>query len=1359
MAATSPPPATQRPPIYSLKLLGTPQLSGPGGAPLPGLGPGKPLALVAYLAVRGEVRRDELVELLWGGIDESRARNAFRQALHRLRRGLGEHAIGGARETVRLELGSELSCDRADFLSAITRGDLVQAVRGYTGDFLEGFELGEPSFDEWADAERTRLRDRVQWALRQLATAALGEGRASDAIGFVERLREMLPYDEEAALLHASALVSAGRSWDAIAALERLQRRLADDLGMQPSRTVAETLSRLQRSPRATPPASTAASGPAARPPFVGREAEVATLLACARDLQNERGCTVVVQGESGSGKSRLLEEFLGRAQSLGRLIVLHGRERSGSAVVPYAGIAEALRGILRAPGIAGASQHLLAEAARLLPELRDSMDLPIPPPIDDDASRLRFFEGIAALLDAVAYEVPLALVLDDAHHAPATTLELLAYLSGRLRNSPVLLLAATRTDHPGTVRLLHAIDGGRELPIAGLPPGDCVALVRAIAGGAGVPAEAIVTASEGNPQRVLDLTRAALRGEPVRPMPVPLHDLLHARVTSCSPSQRRVFFAVALIGRPAPLRVIAAAAHLSEAATLDAMALLEQLGLVEQQPQGFALAHEESATLVHDLAGPAGRALLAGWAVDALAQEPDSAPAELAALYAASGRHAEAFTAARAAALEAARLGARVEASRCLALAMAVAPDEASRANAESLLRALGDPHLPAPLTLPPGGRDPAAAPAPSAERAADSADAAGDVGRRSASPPATMQRLARRVPRVALVGGVLVAMLLVGRWLGLGEGPARRQPFATGPDSIIVLERGRERLPTASMAVEGEVVGEVERVPGPRWVDSLALPWINALPSPDGAFVAVERMGETGTDLYIIPANRRDTVALSVGEGDDVALGWSPDGARLLVSRARALSPRVFTSDLWAYTVRGQAAPAAIDTSSTRSVTEAAWSPDGAHVAWVARVGSDRQQEVYRALASGEQPVNVSRSSAEDYHIAWSPDGALLAFTSERTGNPELFASELSADRLWQLTRDPASDDHALFSPDGRSVAFESTRGRVRSVYVMPALGGSARRLTPGEVSYSLVRWVGRAAPFVDRVRVLGARAMQLGDSLALGVLLVDQRGAPTVNGPIQWRLLDTGAARLAASPADSGQSAYLRAVRQGTVRLVAGIPGWRADTVEIEVGRTGPGPFADSFRTPPDPRQWELLGSPLPAVGTVQGRPALLPRADLSWESGALSVARVPVRGGVALAVRLLAPFTPVAGGAGTLTVALVADSDRPFVRSAPAVQPLASITWVAESQRLVYAVDRESWSEAVGATAGTPGERDVRIEIDGAGRAAFIVGGVRRWRSSLPVLGSGSAARARLWLGGRATFEQAGFADLRLALDGR
>src|SRR5438552_1931947 len=65
----------------------------------------------------------------------------------------------------------------------------------------------------------------------------------------------------------------------------------------------------------------------------------------------------------------------------------------------------------------------------------------------EDDAARIRFFEGIAAVIDAAAYEQPLCIVIDDAQHASPASLDLLAYLSGRLRASPVLIVIAFRAE------------------------------------------------------------------------------------------------------------------------------------------------------------------------------------------------------------------------------------------------------------------------------------------------------------------------------------------------------------------------------------------------------------------------------------------------------------------------------------------------------------------------------------------------------------------------------------------------------------------------------------------------------------------------------------------------------------------------------------------------------------------------------------------------------------------------------------------------------------------------------------------------------------------------------------------------
>ena len=85
-----------------------------------------------------------------------------------------------------------------------------------------------------------------------------------------------------------------------------------------------------------------------------------------------------------------------------------------------------------------------LAKQARLLPELRDRFDLPAVTPVADDAERLRFYEGVAALLEAVAFEQPVLVVLEGLESSGERTQELLHFLATRLGDAAVLLLLAT---------------------------------------------------------------------------------------------------------------------------------------------------------------------------------------------------------------------------------------------------------------------------------------------------------------------------------------------------------------------------------------------------------------------------------------------------------------------------------------------------------------------------------------------------------------------------------------------------------------------------------------------------------------------------------------------------------------------------------------------------------------------------------------------------------------------------------------------------------------------------------------------------------------------------------------------------
>src|SRR5439155_14515601 len=166
------------------------------------------------------------------------------------------------------------------FLQLVNAGQPLQAMELYRGDFLEGFELGEPSFDQWAESERTRLRTQAQAVLRQVAQAALESGHGQQATQFAQRLTRLAPFDEDAALLEASVLIAAGRGEEAGATLQRFAARLRDELDLATSTRVRDMLGRLER------PADTKGGGGGAAPksaatfaPFVNRDAELATLL------------------------------------------------------------------------------------------------------------------------------------------------------------------------------------------------------------------------------------------------------------------------------------------------------------------------------------------------------------------------------------------------------------------------------------------------------------------------------------------------------------------------------------------------------------------------------------------------------------------------------------------------------------------------------------------------------------------------------------------------------------------------------------------------------------------------------------------------------------------------------------------------------------------------------------------------------------------------------------------------------------------------------------------------------------------------------------------------------------------------
>ena len=1339
--------------------MGFPSIATIDGTPIVGLGPGKPLAMLVYLAVRGEARREELVEILWGDTVEANARNAFRQALHRLRTALGEDLVPLDRERVTLTGGISLWTDRDSFLQALDRNEPAKAIELYRGDFLEGFDLGEPAFDAWVDAERMRLRARFQVALQTATEASLNAGRWLEALQFVQRLSAVAPLDESAALLEASVLVAAGRGSEAVLSLRRFTQLLHDQLGLSASPRVRETLARIERSEAREGQAALGSPAPRRATLFVGREEELTRLMALSRGLQSERGATVLIEGPSGIGKTRLVDEFLLRVRALSSLTVLRGRERPGVANLPYASIAEALRGILKVPGLAGTGRHLLGEASRILPELRDQFDIPEPAPIDAEGGRLRFFEGIAALLDSAAYERSICLVLDDLHNASSSTLDLVMYLCARLQTSPVLIALLYRDDEGTAAARLRALamehaesDQASEaglIDVGKLPAADIKSLIESlvvIADGQ-LDVDRIAPAADGNPLRAIELARRALDGEMPSALPARLRDILWSRLQKSSPSQRRVFFAAALFQRRSPVRLLAAASHLPEAAAYDAAQALDAAGLLTQDGDGYVVAHAFTTTFVSEASGLAGRSLLAGWAADALVAEPGTTSAELAHLYALAGQQAKAFDFTRRAAYDAASIGAMPEVHRLLGLALTLAPDAQSRSDVETALAAFGngrrllsspDSERAAPTT--PTETPPT--PTPSVDRPED----------RPAATVLNQPRQSFVTPRLSWLTLLLVAVTAVLVW-------QRNVLAKTGrvalQDSLLVTERGKPG--SDLMVITGPLadaasrpMANLQRFDGPAWARGLDLPWINRTPSSQQDLLAAERMTASGTHVYLFVNDTANPILVAGGGGgNNIILGWAPDGRALLVRRAKTKADGAFDADLWAYRVDGRTVQGIpIDTSSATSVQEARWSPDGSRIAWVAQADPDHQQDVFVSRADGTDQRNLTMNPAEDYHISWSSDGGLLAFTSDRRGNPDIFALELENDspRLWSLTATQFAEDYASFSPDRRYVAFQSTREGDAAVYIMPALGGAITRLTPSGGQFSIFGWRPSGQPtYVDRLRITGPSNVAIGDSIELSILAMGRDGTPRT-AEARLSLLDSGVAALRPLADDAPRARHfaLAGIKAGAARVAVSVPGWRYDTLTVRVGGSVQPGLSDDFRAGIRAERWRKLGVPTPFVGPdASGTPALFPNGDFQWQSGLLSVESVSIRDGIDVAATFTAPFAGQPMPAALLELSLVADArDQELDPTAPQLSGYVGVAWDGETGRLTYSVGAESKSDPI-STLGTQTRHTVRFVIDAGGSVAFSVDGKPRWSSSLRFLGGARGPMARVWLGGRAS----------------
>ncbi|MEV0293690.1 AAA family ATPase [Nocardia sp. NPDC050710] len=184
---------------------------------------------------------------------------------------------------------------------------------------------------------------------------------------------------------------------------------------------------------------------------FVGRGGELATLLEA---VTEPRVRAVLVTGEAGIGKSRLVTEF-GARLSADTLVLIGRCPEFGNEGVPFAPFIAVMRGLIRAYG-ADALTALLPGVhpalARWLPDLATET-----PTVEDEYDRLRLFGELLTLIERLASTRPLVLILEDLHWADDSSRELLAFLVANLAEPNVLLVATFRPAGPPALRRLVA--------------------------------------------------------------------------------------------------------------------------------------------------------------------------------------------------------------------------------------------------------------------------------------------------------------------------------------------------------------------------------------------------------------------------------------------------------------------------------------------------------------------------------------------------------------------------------------------------------------------------------------------------------------------------------------------------------------------------------------------------------------------------------------------------------------------------------------------------------------------------------------------------------------------------------------
>jgi DNA-binding SARP family transcriptional activator/Tfp pilus assembly protein PilF/biotin operon repressor len=441
--------------VLQIRLFGGLALTG-DGAPSAVISGMKARALLAYLVAYRQKphTRDLLAGTFWPELPDDAARRRLSQALWQIRRGFESYPVLRIEgDSVQFSPIFPVLIDLEEFNHHYALGiednsnaldHCVICVQNYGGEFLAGY------YDDWILPERERFRNMYLLILGRLIAGYKSQGQYEQALVHACTLASEDPWSEEAHREVMRLYHLLGRYAEAENQYQICCQVLEDDLGVRPApeteALAAEIAKRagLRDSPW-LPVAAQSIHAPLLeypdRLPMVGRKAELARILSQAESAVAGEGGLLLLYGEAGVGKTRLLQEVDRNVQWRG-MRTAWGRCYELAGPPAYQPLVEIFRTNLSALNETALEPLWRAELGRFLPELASGKELPL---LNPEGEQHRLLEAIVRGFQALSKASPYLIILEDAHWVDPASLAAIRYLLPRLPEMPLLMVVSAR--------------------------------------------------------------------------------------------------------------------------------------------------------------------------------------------------------------------------------------------------------------------------------------------------------------------------------------------------------------------------------------------------------------------------------------------------------------------------------------------------------------------------------------------------------------------------------------------------------------------------------------------------------------------------------------------------------------------------------------------------------------------------------------------------------------------------------------------------------------------------------------------------------------------------------------------------